>query len=244
MARRVRIVGSYGRAGGSVADALSAADGWEVLAGLHRGDDLTDAAAGTDFLVLAVPDRAVATVAAATTPVASTVVVHLAGSLTLEPLAPHPRRASLHPLVPLPNRDVGRRRLRGCWMALAGDAAVAELADALGGHGFHVDERHRAAYHAAGAVASNHLTALLGQVQRIAQGIGVPFDAYVALARAALDDIAAHGPAAALTGAVVRGDWETVARHLDALPAGEHATYRAMMRETARLAGRELPADL
>ena len=80
----LRIVGP-GRAGLSLSRALDAA-GWRVLPPLGRGDDLSAAAAGTDLLVLATPDGAVADVAAAVDPVDTTVVAHMAGSVGLAPL--------------------------------------------------------------------------------------------------------------------------------------------------------------
>ena len=49
------------------------------------------------------------------------------------------------------------------------------------------------------------------------------------------------GPSAALTGPAARGDEETVAAHLVALPADERATYRALAAEACRLAGRPEP---
>ena len=56
----------------------------------------------------------------------------------------------------------------------------------------------------------------------------VPFEAYLDLARAALEDVADLGPVAALTGPVARGDEATVRRHVKALPASERKAYRAM----------------
>ena len=87
--------------------------------------------------------------------------------------------------------------------------------------------RDRARYHAAAAIAANHLVALLGQVERVAGPIGVPLDAYLDLARGAVDNVAALGPAAALTGPVARGDEATMARHRAALPPEEVAAYDA-----------------
>ena len=156
-------------------------------------------------------------------PVEGTVVAHLAGSLGLDVLAPHPRRAALHPLVSLPDAEVGARRLRaGAWFAVAGDppgslALMEALVADLGGRSFTVADADRAAYHAAAAIASNHLVALLGQVERVAAGAGVPLEAYLDLVRATLDNVAEMGPAAALTGPVARGDWATVERHRAAL---------------------------
>ena len=63
------------------------------------------------MLVIATPDDAVGDVAAAVLPSRRTTVAHLSGSLGLDVLAPHPVRATVHPLVPLPNGEVGAARL-------------------------------------------------------------------------------------------------------------------------------------
>lgn len=224
----VRIVGP-GRAGTSLALALTKR-GWKVAPMLGRTDDLAAAAADIDLLVLATPDAAIAEVARAVEPVPSTVVAHLSGSLGLQALAPHERRATLHPLVALPNPELGARRLVGAWFALSGqgDPLVRQVVDALYGRAFEVAEDQRAAYHAAASIAANHLVALMGQVQRVADLAGVPFQAYLDLARAALDDVEDLGPVDALTGPVARGDEATVRRHVRALPRAERRAYRAM----------------
>jgi predicted short-subunit dehydrogenase-like oxidoreductase (DUF2520 family) len=129
-------------------------------------------------------------------------------------------------------------------MAIAGDDGVNELAEALSGRVFEVDDAVRTTYHAAAAIASNHLVALLGQVQRLADASGVPFQAFLSLASASLDNVSALGAAPALTGPVAREDWDTIRVHLAALPTDELATYRAMVIEAARLAGKDLPPDL
>lgn len=239
--RRLRVVGP-GRAGTALATALGAA-GWSVAEPVRRGDDPSGAAAGVDLLVVATPDDAVASVAAAVRPVPTTVVAHLAGALGLDVLAPHARRASVHPLVPVPDAATGARRLRGAWCAVAGDPIAAEVVAAIGGQAVEVADDHRPAYHAAAVIASNHLVALLGQAERVAAAAGVPLAAYLDLARAAVDDVAEVGPAAALTGPVARGDAATVARHLDALAPAERPAYVAMAAAAARLAGRD-PADV
>ncbi len=164
----LRLIGP-GRAGRSLAAALADA-GCDVRGILARGDDVSDAARGVDVLVLATPDAVLRSVAADVTPVADTVVMHLSGALGLDVLSPHPRRASLHPLVPLPTPEVGRIRLRsGVTFAVAGDQIATTLAYLLGGWPVVVDDEHRAAYHAAACIASNHLVALLGQAGRVAR---------------------------------------------------------------------------
>lgn len=225
-----RVIGA-GRAGGALAAALTAA-GWSVDGPWGRDDDPSTAADGTRVVLLAVPDGVVAEVARRIR-AGDAVVAHVAGSLGLDVLAPHRRTASVHPLVALPDAPRGAARLRGAWFATAGDRFADEVVDALGGRSVHVADDDRAAYHAAAVIASNHLVALLGQVQRIAAGVGVPLEAYLDLARGALDDVAAVGPERALTGPVSRGDWGTVTRHLEAMAAVERPAY-ALLADAAR----------
>jgi predicted short-subunit dehydrogenase-like oxidoreductase (DUF2520 family) len=205
--------------------AVTSVDGWVVAEPRRRGDDLTDAAAGVDLLVLTTPDDVVAEVARQVAPVDTTVVAHLAGSLGLDVLAPHARRAAIHPLRSIATGEV---ELRGAWFAVAGDPVASELVDALEGRRVEVDDADRAAYHAAACIASNHLVALLGQVERVAASAGVPLAAYLDLVRQTVDNVDALGPAAALTGPVRRGDHATVERHLAALDPTERPAYEAM----------------
>ena len=233
----LRVIGN-GRAGGSLALALARA-GWRVTDPLGRADDVRPAARGVDLLVIATPDAAIADVAERIDPDAGVVVAHLAGSLGLDVLAPHPRRASIHPLVALPNADVGADRLSGATFAVAGDALAAEVVAALAGRAVQVDDDRRAAYHAAACIASNHLVALLAQVERVAAEAGVPLDAYLDLVRATIDNVADLGPAAALTGPAARGDLDTLARHrrvLADLDPQELTVYDALVAAARRLA--------
>ncbi|MET0727231.1 MAG: DUF2520 domain-containing protein [Acidimicrobiales bacterium] len=232
---RVRIIGA-GRAGTSLHRALTRAH-WPVEPLAGRGDSTADAAASVDLVVVATPDASIAQVAAAIAPSPDAVVAHLSGSLGLAALAGHERRAVLHPLVALPDAERGADRLIGAWFGLAaeGDPLVEDVVDELHGRVVRVAEVDWARYHAAAVIAANHLVALMGQVERVAGSVGAPLDAYLDLARGSLDDVAVLGPAGALTGPVRRGDTATVQRHLDALPEGERATYRALAEEAARL---------
>lgn len=225
-----------GRAGGSFGRALEAA-GWDVRASLGRGDAVAGAAIGVDLLVIATPDAVIAEVATAVEPVETCVVAHLAGSLGLDVLTPHARRASVHPLVSLPHPEVGAARLAdGAWFAVAGDPLAERVVADLGGRAVAVGDEHRAAYHAAACIASNHLVALLGQVERVAAPVGVPLEAYLALARGSLDNVAALGPAVALTGPAARGDEATLARHRAVIDPSERPAYDALAAAARRLA--------
>lgn len=227
-----RIIGP-GRAGGALATALSGA-GWRIDGPLGRDHDPATATTGARIVLLAVPDGAVCELARSLAP-GEAVVSHVAGSLGLDVLAPHRRTASVHPLVSLPDAAIGARRLAGAWFAVAGDPVAREVVDALGGRAVAVGDDDRTTYHAAAAVAANHLVALLGQVERLARRAGVPLEAYLDLARGALDNVAEVGAAAALTGPVARGDRETVARHLAAIPEDERAAYAILAEAAQRL---------
>lgn len=227
-----RVIGA-GRAGGALAGALTAA-GWSVDGPLGRDEDPSGAAEGTRIVLLAVPDGVVAGVAGQIRP-GGAVIAHVAGSLGLDVLAPHRRVASVHPLVALPDSRRGAARLRGAWFATAGDHVAEELVAALDGRSVHVADADRSAYHAAAVIASNHLVALLGQAERVAAGVGVPLEAYLDLARGALDDVASVGTGRALTGPVSRGDWDTVSRHLEAIAPVERPAYSLLADAARRL---------
>jgi predicted short-subunit dehydrogenase-like oxidoreductase (DUF2520 family) len=230
-----------GRAGRSFAKAIDDLVDWDVIDMRGRGVAIDDAAADVDLVLIATPDTVVADVAAAIRP-ARAVVAHVAGSLGLDVLAPHDRRAALHPLVSLPDAEIGAERLTGGWFAVAGDPLVGDLAAALGGRTFEIADDDRALYHAAAAVASNHLVALLGHAQRLGASVGVPADALMALALGSAENAVALGPAAALTGPAARGDEATLVAHRDAIgrrAPRELAAYEAMLAEARRLAAME-----
>ena len=236
----VRVIGA-GRAGRSFAKAIDDLVDWDVIDMRGRGVAINDAAADVDLVLIATPDTVVADVAAAIRP-GRAVVAHVAGSLGLDVLAPHDRRAALHPLMSLPDAEIGAERLTGGWFAVAGDPLVADLATALGGRTFEIADDDRALYHAAAAVASNHLVALLGHAQRLGASVGVPADALMALALGSAENAVALGPAAALTGPAARGDEATLVAHRDAIgrrAPRELAAYEAMLAEARRLAAME-----
>ncbi len=233
---KVRFIGA-GRAALSLAGALAQV-GCDVVDLLGRADPVSSAARGVDVLVIAVPDSAIAAVAGAVVPVPTTAVVHLSGSLGPEVLVPHPRQASMHPLVPLPNPETGTRRLLGgVSFAVDGDPAASELVELLGGIEVSVTGAQRAAYHAAACIAANHVVALLGQVERVANAAGLGFEMFAPLAAAAVADAAAMGPAAALTGPAARGDQSTIERHRAALDPAQLPGYDAGVALAVKLAG-------
>ena len=202
---------------------------------------------GAQLVLIATPDGDIEPTAAALAQSLEpgALVLHLSGARGLDALAPvttgreDVRTGALHPLQTLPSPDAS---LAGAWAAVAGPPEVTDLARALGMQPFTVADADRATYHAAAVVASNHLVALMGQVERLATAASAPFEAFQPLAKAALDNSFHHGPASALTGPVARGDVATVRRHLAAIPDDEEPTYRALATAAHRLSGRDDPA--
>jgi predicted short-subunit dehydrogenase-like oxidoreductase (DUF2520 family) len=254
-----------GRAGTTLAVALRAR-GWvpRAVAGRAPGDasvarvaallavparTVTEAAADADLVVIATPDAAIAETAAALAPGlrAGALVLHVSGACTLDELdklriaRPDVAVGSLHPLQSLPSVGAGVDRLPGSWCAVDGPPDVERIAVSLGMRPFRIADADRAAYHAAAAIASNHLVALLAQAGRVAERAGVPPAALLPLARATIDNVESLGAPDALTGPVARGDVDTVRRHLAALPDDDAVIYRTLASEALRLSGRDDP---
>jgi predicted short-subunit dehydrogenase-like oxidoreductase (DUF2520 family) len=224
------IVGA-GRAGTSFFDALTRAQHDVTL----RHHDELGRVGDPDLVLLCVPDDAIADVARALPPVTG-VVAHVAGSRTLDVLGDHPRRASLHPLCALPTRERGAARLVGATYVVAGDDVARDLVASLQGRARTIRDEDRTRYHATAAVCANHVVALLGHVAALAASAGLDLADFLDLAAQALDDVAALGPGAALTGPAARGDVATVDAHLAALPADQRATYVALANAAFELA--------
>ena len=251
-----------GRAGTTIALALLE-HGWEVVSVAGRAPDtastmaavaclgsrpalVSDAGKGAALVVIATPDRSIESAARsiASSLEPGALVVHLAGSRGLDAfedlrsVRPDVRVGALHPLQSFPTAAIGLERLHGSWAAVAGDPQVDELARTLGLQPFNLPDDERMQYHAAAVVASNHLVALLGQVERLASAVGVPFEAFAPLVQSSVINAFGIGPALALTGPVARGDLVTVEQHLATLDPGERDAYRSLAREVARLTGR------
>jgi predicted short-subunit dehydrogenase-like oxidoreductase (DUF2520 family) len=155
-------------------------------------------------------------------------VLHFSGAAGLDELAAAEGEGAgvlaVHPLQTFPTVEAGVERLPGSAVAVTAHAEAGydlgeRLAAEAGGRPFRLMDELRPLYHAAAVLASNDLVALLGLALRAFEAAGVPdaLRAMLPLARASLDNVAALGPADALTGPVARGDAGTVARNLQAL---------------------------
>jgi pantoate--beta-alanine ligase len=212
--RRVAIVGA-GRLGTALATALRVA-GVETAGPLCRDDSLPER---VDAVLLCVPDGQIAAAADALPRDRPRLLVgHCSAATTLHSLA---RREafSLHPLMTVTGPSA---TFAGATAAIAGSTpraaqAARVLAEALGMRPVHVDDEDRAAYHAAASIASNFLVTLEGLAERLAASAGIDREPLVALVRASVENWAATGAPAALTGPIARGDEDTVERQREAV---------------------------
>ena len=229
MIERILIVGAAGRVGSAVSARLA-----------ERGIALDTA--DPDLVLLCVPDRAIADVAAET-PLGPW-VAHVSGATPLDALDPHVRRFGLHPLQSF-SQALGPEQLDGVWGAVTAESDEARaagwwLAEKLGLRPFDLADDARSAYHAGAAMASNYLVTLRAAARSLLEAAGAPPDALDPLIRGVQDT------AFELTGPIARGDWETVARHLAVIRAERpelEELYLVLAAATARIAGREWPRD-
>jgi predicted short-subunit dehydrogenase-like oxidoreductase (DUF2520 family) len=189
-----------------------------------------------------VPDRAIAEAAAEIE--RGPWVAHVSGATPLSALDPHVRRFSIHPVQTFAKAR-GAEQLDGAWAAVTAESDEAravgfELAGLLGLRPFDLADENRVAYHAGAAVASNYLVTLRRVAGELLEAAGAPPEALDPLMRRVIEN------GFELTGPIARGDWETIERHLEAIRETRpdlEELYVVLARETAALAGRELPSD-
>ena len=201
--------------------------------------------------IIAVPDDAIAAVAARMHLYSGQALVHTSGLHGTEVLA-EARAAgtscgSFHPLVAFADVDRSVAALRGATVAIEGDEdlldVLAEMARSIGALPVRLPPGSKPAYHAAAVLAAGGLVALLDVIAEVAALAGLDeagaLAVYGPLAAQALGNARALGIAPALTGPAVRGDEGTLEAHLAALERGAPAVldaYRALLRRQVAIA--------
>ena len=201
MIERAQVIGA-GRVGSAMAARLR-----------ERGLDLS--ADEPELVLLCVPDRAIAEVAAALEP--GPWIAHVSGATPLAALDPHERRFGLHPLQTF-TRGRGAEQLDGAFAAVTAESPEAAevgtwLARTLGLEPFPLADEKRAAYHAGAAIASNYLVTLRRAAGSLLEAAGAPPEALDPLMRRTIEN------GFELTGPISRGDWDTVHAHIAAIRA-------------------------
>jgi len=218
---------------------------------LHQGSR-AEATAGAELVLIATPDDAIGAVAAELAAEGAIardqVVLHLSGLLDRNALLPLEESGaacgSFHPLQSVAEAATAAERLKGAYVGIEGDdralVAAERLANTLRMIPVRIPAAAKPAYHAGAAFVANYTVALVGVAERLARAAGVPADIaariYLPLLGGAVANLNALGPAASLTGAVRRGDEQTIKAHLKALSAEDRTLYRTVSRAAITLA--------
>lgn len=187
------------------------------LTGVPRSSD-PDRLAQAECYLLAVSDRAVGEVAERLPISAGAAVVHTAGAVPMDAL-PFARRGVLYPLQTFTTgREVDFRRVP-LFVEASSPALLAELeevAGALSNTVLWAGSAERARLHLAAVFVCNFVNHLYALGAEALAPTGLPFDVLKPLIRETAEKaLAAASPAEAQTGPAVRGDRETLRRHLE-----------------------------
>jgi predicted short-subunit dehydrogenase-like oxidoreductase (DUF2520 family) len=155
---------------------------------------------------------------------------------------------TFHPLVPFTDPEVSAELLRKGWIGVDGDTAAKNASRRLAGHlGARVLEippGGKPAYHAAAVISSNFPVVLASVAGHLLHAIGIPdssaYQAVDSLMSGALANMRQTLPDDALTGPIMRGDAETVGKHLRALQGHPAAleVYRSLSAAAVEIAAR------
>ncbi|HEX8880271.1 MAG TPA: DUF2520 domain-containing protein [Candidatus Acidoferrum sp.] len=193
---------------------------------------LTRQVFGSQVILIATPDEAIGFVARELARMVGEelrgkVVLHTSGALDSRALAAVKEcgaaAGSMHPLQTF--SGVGVPDLEGKVFAVEGDVvavrAARQIARALGGSPLQIRGDKKIVYHAAAALASGHVLALMEAATRLLLSLGMKRNeaarALLPLTRQVLDNFERVGPRAAWTGPLARGDYKVVEAHLRVL---------------------------
>jgi predicted short-subunit dehydrogenase-like oxidoreductase (DUF2520 family) len=218
---------------------------------LHQGSR-AEATAEAELILIATPDDAIGSVAAELAREGAItrdqVVLHLSGLLDRNALLPLEETGagcgSFHPLQSVAEAATAAERLKGAYVGIEGDdralVAAERLANTLRMIPVRIPASAKPAYHAGAAFVANYTVALVGVAERLARAAGVSPEIaariYLPLLGGAVANLNALGPAASLTGAVRRGDEQTIRAHLKALSPEDRTLYRTVSRAAITLA--------
>jgi predicted short-subunit dehydrogenase-like oxidoreductase (DUF2520 family) len=208
-------------------------------------------------ILIATPDGAIASVADELSRIGGEelkrhVILHTSGALDSTVLNAVRRHGaavgSMHPLQTF--NGVAVPPLEGKVFAIEGDAQAVrkarKIARAVGAAPSPIEAPKKPLYHAAGALAAGHALVVVESAVQLMMALGTKraeaMRALLPMTRQVLQNYERLGMKAAWTGPLARGDYEVVARHLNALQEYSpeyHKAYDALN----RLAEKILPQD-
>lgn len=170
---------------------------------------------------------------------------HMSGahdSLTLKKL--NVNSFSLHPLKAFPQVVESASAFESVFFSLEGATRSSrEWIESLGIDYFEIQSEQKALYHAAAVIVSNYLVTVidfgLNQFAEMGLDKATAMKALWPLISGTIMNIEAIGTEKALTGPIVRGDCETIEKHLAVLDINSKALYKALGRHTLTMTQHE-----
>lgn len=186
-----------------------------------------------DFIILGVNDDAIGKVAVELyrkeLVKEGQVLVHLSGA--------HPSdvdqltemegigRLSIHPLQSVADVEAGISKLPHSVWSLEGDQMGRkigeEILESLGVEWIEIEKEQKALYHASACVVSNYLVTLMKKGIEMLEKVGFSEElaqqALMPLVQGTVSNLTKKTPEEALTGPIARGDYDTIARHLQTI---------------------------
>lgn len=208
----------------------------EELASKLRIKCYTDTVSGipadTDLFFLAVPDSAIRTAAAAFSEgnfdFNRSLFVHLSGSLNIMELDCLSKKgastASFHIMQTFPSKTMVP--LNNCYVAVESsdensEKCLFDIARTLLMKPFRVDSDKKAMYHLTGVFASNFIVASLYQAMLSFRNSGIEdvdfYEMIKPIAEKTIQNTLSGDVSGALSGPVIRGDYQTVISHIEAI---------------------------
>lgn len=246
----IPVTGYYSRHGESAKEAA-------LFTGTKQYDRIDELVNESDVIFLTVPDSMISSVFEKIKELEITgkQICHCSGAMAAGEAFPGIEKTgafgySIHPLFPFSSRYDAYRELPGAFFCLEGSGPQLEkwreILGALGAEARVIPAEAKAAYHAACAVSSNLVCALVQESLDMLASCGftqaLALKALAPLVRANTEHILAAGPAAALTGPVERNDVLTVEKHLNCFETPEDAElYRAASKKLLQVAEKKNP---
>lgn len=155
---------------------------------------------------------------------------------------------TFHPLVPFSDPEISAELLHSGWIGIDGVNAAKNASRRLAGHlgarTLEIPPGKKPVYHAAAVISSNFPVVLASVAGHLLHDIGVPdssaYQAVGSLIGGAVTNLKQALPDDALTGPIMRGDTDTVGKHVRALEGHGAAleVYRALSVAASEIAER------
>ena len=172
-----------------------------------------------DIAVIATSDDAIAEMSARLKP-SNGLVMHTAGAVDMDVLAPHEHRAVLWPVQTLSHgapTDLSDIPLMVDGNTTQARETVLRLARSISESVLQLTHAQRQRMHLAAAITSNLPVFLIREAQRLLRQENLPPDLLMPLWRTTATNVSTIGPEHALTGPARRGDTRSIRKHLDQL---------------------------